>query len=558
MNHLSNEHSKILDQIWKNGIGDFNQFYDSVILEYSNDLNYFLSGVATRDVYLNRIYESICYLKFLKNVIQTENIESVRVKNLTIEKMLKSDPELKKIRVIFIFRERIKEVILIPIVYLLNIYRMVKEFVLAHFFAFEKDIPNDVILFDTFLIESSFYQDGFRDIYFPDLQNLIQKKSEVFYLFTILLDKYRVRLLQLKNSNVKFIHRFQFLKLFDLWLAGLSPFFTLRYLYKKKIIFENIDITKVFRYELIRTSVVKIVLDSILNYRFIYRFKQKNITIHKFIDWFENQQIDRGYALGLRQFYTNTQYFGCLGSIPIETQFHVYPTKKELDYKLVPGHLFVVGESFISDYAERCADLKLDTMPAFRYTHLFQESSNKYLKILNKKSEEFRILITLPMELSQTLKILKIASSIRISLNSKFLFYLKFHPTYSLHSIEKILKKNKIFKFPILKDAIGDCLIGKQLLISSFSSTCLEALSFGIPVIVVASNDGITHLPFSESITKKIWSLCYGESEVLKSILYFSKNYDSDYFQSIGRKIKNKYFTKLDSSSLKRFTNLVF
>ncbi|EMO07742.1 hypothetical protein LEP1GSC137_4197 [Leptospira borgpetersenii str. Noumea 25] len=66
LNNLSNEHSKILNQIWKDGISDYNRFYDSRILEYSNDLNYLLSGVATRDVYLSRIYESICYLKLLK------------------------------------------------------------------------------------------------------------------------------------------------------------------------------------------------------------------------------------------------------------------------------------------------------------------------------------------------------------------------------------------------------------------------------------------------------------------------------------------------------------
>ncbi|EMN89641.1 hypothetical protein [Leptospira weilii] len=557
LNNLSKEHSKILDQIWKNGINDFNQFYDSQILEYSNDLNYLLSGAATRDVYLNRIYESICYLKLLKKIFQEEQVESVKIKNLTIEKMLKADPELKKIRISFSIKKRIQELILIPVAYLLSIYRMIKEFALVRFYICNYDIPNEVILFDSFLIESSFPEGRFNDIYFPGLQELIREKSKVFYLFTILLKKYRVNLLRLKNSNIRFIHRYQFLKLSDLCSAAMKPILILKYLYKKNIIFQSLDIAKSFRYELVRTSVAGSIFDSVLNYRFIYRLKQKNIKIDKFIDWFENQQIDRGYALGLRQFYGNSKYFGCLGSVPIKTQFHLYPTKNELNTKLVPEHLFVIGRNYIPDYTESCKGLKLDTMPAFRYTHLYKEDNISFSNF-SKNSGNFKILVTLPIEFSQTLKILKIINNIKILLNSEFSFYLKFHPAYSSQLIEKFLKKNEISDFPILKGNIGDCLSDKQLLISSNSSTCLEALAFGIPVLVVTSNDGITHLSFSENITKEIWGLCYDEGEVLKNILYFSKNYDSDYFQSIGKKIKNENFVKLDSSSLKHFTNLVF
>ncbi|AXX16224.1 hypothetical protein [Leptospira borgpetersenii] len=558
LNNLSNEHSKILNQIWKDGISDYNRFYDSRILEYSNDLNYLLSGVATRDVYLSRIYESICYLKLLKKISQEKRIYSVKVKNLTIEKMLKADPELKKIRISFSIKKRIQELILIPVAYFLNIYRMIKEFILVRFYICNYDIPNEIILFDSFLIESSFSGGRFNDIYYPGLQELIREKSKVFYLFTILLKKYRVKLLQLKNSNIRFIHRYQFLKLSDLCLATIRPFFMFKYLHNKRVIFEDIDITKAFRYELIRTSVAKIIFDSILNYRFIFRLKQKSITVNKFIDWFENQQTDRGYSLGLRQFYENVEYFGCLGSLSFKTQFHLYPTKAEFDRKLTPGYLFVVGKNLIFDYSESCKELKLDTMPAFRYAYLFQKDGYKEDLKIFRDSGEFKILVTLPMELNQALKILKTISNIRIFENYNISFYLKFHPTYSLDSVEKLLRRNKVFRFPILNDNIKDCLVGKQLLISSVSSTCLESLAFGIPVLVIASNGGVTHLPFSENITKEIWDLCYDEKETLEAIFRFVKNYDYDRFKSIGEKIKKENFTKLDHFSLKRFTNLVF
>ncbi|QOI43077.1 hypothetical protein [Leptospira interrogans] len=555
--NLSKEHSKILDQIWREGINDFNRFYDSEILEYSNDINYLLSGAATRDVYLSRIYESICYVKFLRKIKQREGIQSVKIKNLTIVKVLQGDPELKGIRIIFPIKQVIKEIVSIPALYLLSVYKIIQEFILVRFYATKHEIPNSLILLDSFLVESSFLEGKFRDLYYPGLEDSIQKKPKVFYLFTILLKKYKLRLLQLRNSNVKFIHRFQFLKLSDLWTAVILPLSLLKYLYKQKLVFQNINITKGFRYELIRTSVMSSISNSILNYKFIYRLKQKKVSIEKFIDWFENQQIDRGFALGLREFYGNSPYYGCLGSVPIRTQFHLYPTKKEFEKKLVPNHIFLVGRSFISDYSEYCKSLKLDTMPAFRYSHLFRENDGKFLnEVTNSKT--FEILVTLPIELSQILNILGIIQNIQISLSAIFKFYLKFHPAYSWDRIERLLKKNNLLEFPILEGNVGDCLQGKHLLISSTSSTCLESMASGTPVLVVATNDGVTHLPFSEKISKDIWSFCYDEKDVLREINRFSKNYDYNRFQKIGQEIKKENFTELNSFSLGRFVDLVF
>ncbi|EMY76380.1 hypothetical protein LEP1GSC060_1541 [Leptospira weilii serovar Ranarum str. ICFT] len=560
-NNLSKEHSKILNQIWEDGINDFNEFYDSEILQYSNDLNYLLSGAATRDVYLNKIYESICYIKFLRKIKREEEegegVRTVIIKNLTIAKVLKGDPELKDIRVIFPIKQVIKEIVSIPALYTLSIYRMIKEFILVRFYVTKHEIPNDLILLDSFLVESSFLEGEFTDLYYPGLQDSIQNKPKVFYLFTILVKKYRVSLLKLRNSNVKFIHRFQFLKLFDLWIVVILPLTLLKHLYKQNLVFQNINITKSFRYELIRTSVLSSILNSMLNYRFIYRLKQKKVGIEKFIDWFENQQIDRGFALGLKKFYEDSPYYGCLGSVPIASQFHLFPTEKEFEKKMVPGYIFLVGQSFISDYSEYCKNLKLDTMPAFRYTHLFCENGEKHLKEVTN-SGRFEILVTLPIELNQILKILRIVKNIQISLTTGFKFYLKFHPVYSMNNIENFLKKNNFLEFPILEGNVGECLQGKHLLISSTSSTCLESMASGIPVLVVTSNDGVTHLPFSENITKEIWALCYDELDVMKEIHRFSAGYDYDHFQHIAKRIKKESFTKLDSFSLERFTNFVF
>ncbi|UOG54022.1 hypothetical protein [Leptospira noguchii] len=541
-----------MDKIWKSGINEFNQFYDSEILGYSDDIDYLLSGVATRDVYLSRIYESICYVKFLRKVNNSRIIQSVEVENLTIGKMLKNDHKLKGVKIIFSIKKRFKEVGLLPITFLFNIYLIIKEFVLVRFYLTSYKIPNDIILFDSFLLESSFSKDKFKDIYYPGLQEIIQRKPNVFYLFTILLKKYRLRLSQLKKTNIRFIHRFQFLKLFDVLIVAMRPLVLLKYIYNYKLVFQDIDITKSFRYELLRTSVIGQVLNSFLNYRFVYRLKQKKINIEKFIDWFENQQTDRGFALGLKRFYKNSLYCGCLGSIPIKTQFHLFPTEKELCDKLVPERIFVPGPNHLNDYSEHCKNLILNTMPAFRYAHLFDE-----LDLGRPDIKNFEVLVALPMEIIQSFKIIRIVKRARILLNYKITFYLKFHPAYSVEQVNKFLNDNNISEFPILGGDIGDCLYGKSLLISSTSSTCLESLASGIPVLIVANN-GVTHLPFSEKIPREIWSLCYDEQDIIKEIDRFSNNYDYALFQVIAKKVKKENFTRLDSFSLEKFLNVIF
>ena len=105
-----------------------------------------------------------------------------------------------------------------------------------------------------------------------------------------------------------------------------------------------------------------------------------------------------------------------------------------------------------------------------------------------------------------------------------------------------------------------DCVEKANLLIGNTSSTCMEALAKGIPVIIIGSQSGLTQNPIPGNIKEDIWFLCYSAEELTKAILYYA-NRDEEIIKRhefIAMQIKRDYFEPVTRESVRRFLKLKY
>ena len=128
-----------------------------------------------------------------------------------------------------------------------------------------------------------------------------------------------------------YIIKEQFLNFFD--ILSLFKILIFPFLHSKK--FSNISIwnfDKVVRNEMFNFTQYESIFTSILNYYFVKRIKDKSLNIYKAINYFENQNIDKGWNLGFKTFYNKEICFGYQAFNYLPEAFNISPS--ELEYKI--------------------------------------------------------------------------------------------------------------------------------------------------------------------------------------------------------------------------------
>ena len=155
-----------------------------------------------------------------------------------------------------------------------------------------------ITLVDTFITTNSDLNTGF----YPSLKQ--KRKNEILFVPTIFQSFNLLKLVQniKKQSNENYIFKEHYLSFNNLLFA----FFHL--LRRKKFVsnkyyFKNFNLSKIVNEEILSYQNYNSIVVGILNYKFFENISSSNIKVHKSVNWFENQEIDRGWNLGFRTFF---------------------------------------------------------------------------------------------------------------------------------------------------------------------------------------------------------------------------------------------------------------
>jgi hypothetical protein len=143
-------------------------------------------------------------------------------------------------------------------------------------------------------------------------------------------------------------------------------------------------------------------------------------------------------------------------------------------------------------------------------------------------------------------------------LNKDIKYYIKSHPSISINKIMELCD----FKFPenfiIANEKIDYYFQFCKIMISNTSSACVEAIVWGIPVIIIGSTNSLTQNPIPNDINKDIWRVCYTYKELKEAIQEFS-NFNEEkliYFKNIGNTVKINYFEPVTEQGVKKFLHI--
>lgn len=554
------EHSALFNQIAVDIRKNFTDTIESVSRQHVKNLDWWFSSPASRNTFSSTLFHYCCCLVLLQELIRAnEPIDEIVTDSRAFKKILENylaDCGFSRRITLsgMSLKQCLKEIVR-PVYVMLG---LPLNYILLFFAArgiqpLRKSLTQPLTLIDTFIMPGYIE----KDRYYPGLLDVLSEEEKRYVWFVPHLYgfhpwQFLSVVSQLRKSKKNFVLKDDFLKFNDYWCLWNYLFRVLK-LQVKSCIFSGVDISRLVREELTGFRSIGFSYVSLLNYRFAKRLKDTGVKLRLVIDWFENQSMDKGWNAGFRHFFPEVETAGYQGFIPAKHFLSLYPTEVERENAILPHKIFVMGNGLVHSIREFCPALDVKVAPAFRFQHVWHER-----KCLPDKNI-YTILVTLPNILKDTIAILKLLA-LENKNSAGIRFWIKPHPGMPKARIKAAYGSVWPEHFEFVDGDLSFFIEKANLLISSASSTCMEALTRGIPVIIVGNTQGLTNNLIPETITDDIWKLCYSRQEVEEAIQFYkSRSTDTvkDY-EKAGRRIREEYFEPVTEKSIREFMNLVY
>lgn len=554
LENLNTEQLVLLNKISSEIHGNFNDLVEQILYATPRDTVDLVGNILSRHPYQSNLFDVCVKLEFVRQyLLRVERIEIIYTSEQGIYNILKR----KEYNIILTKKRNfISRLSLIskPFIDLLRITLIIKIELLTRNSSRKLRIKtqDSLTLIDTFLLQDSIDQKEFIDRYYTGILDYLEENEteRIFFVPHIIGHYKKSDLLKIwLNSKVNLLFKNDFLKFIDYAEA-------FRLLFKQKIqkskvfYFQGFDLTSYIRSNFKQEKFNTTTFQALLNYFFIMRLSYESINIHLFIDWNENQPIDKGIVKGVHDFYPNLKVKGYRAFI-ISHDYNLYlmPTQFEIDSKVIPDEIIVICNDLIDQVKAFSKNLIVSTGPAFRFMNIH----NPVEKRLNIK---LNILVALPIGIEDSIEVIRTLSRIAEKRDiERFHFIIKPHPTTPIKMLHNSIKEcwNSNYTW-----ATGDFrvnILQSWLFISNTSSSIIEALAYGVPVIIIGSKKSITQNPIPKTLLEEMWKLCYSDDEVYNAINYYANLpiVEMVKFQQWGESHKLNYFKPITQESVRNF-----
>jgi hypothetical protein len=538
----------------------FIDLIESISRQNKDRLDWWVSSPASRDIIKSPLFHYCCCIALFQELIREKKpIPEIITDSKEFNKIIKNYLIVQGITVKVTFvrgslKRRLKELVRpIYTIFGIPMKQLLLFFTAQLTRSLRKSLPAEtLILIDTFVMPGYIE----KDRYYPGLLEALSEKEKqrvwfVPHLYGFQPQHFLQVMKRLRKADRNFILKDDFLKFRDYWCLW-QHMLRINQLKIKPSFFYGVDISFLVREELTSFRAISSSYAALLNYYFAKRLKDSGIKLKLVIDWFENQNIDRGWNIGFRHFLPEVETIGYQGVTVSSYFLSYYITREEKDSKVIPSKVAVIGKGMVQSARRFCSDLDVCITPAFRFQHVWQE--RKYFPSENV----YTILVALPIMIGEAVHILKLLAHSANKRTDNVYFSIKPHPTTSQTQIQAAFGDEWPERFKFIVGDFNDCVEKSNLLISSASSTCMETMAKGIPVVVVGNNSGLTHNPIPETITSDIWRLCYRTQEIADAIQFY-QNSDpgkiKDY-KKIGKRIREDYFEPVTRKGVREFLKL--
>lgn len=523
---LEQPYASQLDAIAEEIRRPYAELISQVANEYGDNLDWWVTPLACRNTYVCNLFLYLCQLVLIIRAAEKGGINEVVVSSSSLASILRSflpNTILIKTRTTKI--KWVLSTILASIYRLLGIvYKCIMRIFAAKVIALRSasDVvePNyPVIIIDTVMYENSIKHGIFKDRHYPGLIEKLDTNSrgKVFWAPYF----YRVKNFysifnKMRECDDNFLLAEDYLHVSD-YLYALGNSLRIK-APKRKYTFEGVDITKilheVFFDNLINTSNV----EALLRHRFTMRLANTGIQVDKVIEWYENQEIDHGAIAGWRRYFPSVPILGYQGFFASQNYMCMFPISVEKELNLIPQTVAVLGNDYISLVKEFCPGLNVTIAPAFRFNSIWLNS------IYQGSDSYFTILVPLPIMRSDYVSIMgmikKSLPLITKSCSKPLRFLIKQHPSADINcKLTEFFYDTPSISYELITGDIEMAFNEANLVISAASSTCMESVVRGMPVIIIARPGHLTQNTILKTVDKRLWDICYFPNDFTDTVV---------------------------------------
>ncbi|MEA5089413.1 hypothetical protein [Solidesulfovibrio sp.] len=316
--------------------------------------------------------------------------------------------------------------------------------------------------------------------------------------------------------------------------------------------FEGMDVATLAREELSRLTAFDGILGAFLNERFAFRLAAAGVRLATVVDWFENQAVDKGFNAGFRRYFPKARHLGYLGFLTSPLYLCQSPSPAEERAGVLPGELRGIGPGSAEIMSEFLPEKPFAPAPAFRYRKALEASDSP------PPRKPFTVLVSLPLPMADSVGVLRAVVAILDQLPVDVSVLVKRHPLVAEASLRHALGLPWPRRLQCVDGTFDTCIRRSHVQVSLTSSTSLEAVARGVPVIIVANARGLTWNPVPASCAPCLHRLVRSPQALLAAILELHGQgpEQARLRQEAGKVFRERYFTPVSRETVHAFLGL--
>lgn len=476
----------------------------------NNSLNWWASSVSEKNPFVSKTFLHACYIKTCKSFLNSRDqdcdfvffIENDRLRNaLTNNGSPPKGYEIKKVGMPVLDTLRgIREWAMMSLIKVWFIAESMNRMFLSKYFYTFKRLPRihrgqnknkGVTVIHTWIDNRSFDKNGkFHDSYLGELAHHLRERGEEVVIVPYVLStlSYSTALKNMQKSGEKFLLPYAFLGIKEILSIALNAAFPVPG--KKEVPpFEGMDLSELIYDDRRRDwTGIRLVRDLAL-YNVVRGWKKSGVTINSFIYPFENQTWEKVFNIALREFYPETKTIGYQHSVLSKMLLNYFYSPSESEIIPLPDKIITNGRYLERLFKESGYDpQKVFCGGAIRYANILKESKMSIEDNVTKTRQKFTILVTPSIERNEAAELVwKALGAFKDS--EEYEVIIKCHPVMPYNKFARGLGVADLPKnFRLSQRPILELLKETSVLLYTSSTTSIEALAFGVPVIHVESD----------------------------------------------------------------------
>ena len=349
----------------------------------------------------------------------------------------------------------------------------------------EKSVQSPLTLVVTWVVDRRQFslESKFDDAYFRGLSSYCRSQGKKVATVPVVLNTvpYRVALAHMGNSDEPFLVPHSYLTILDVLRSAVRSVARMS-LNGSPPPFAGMEISGLIRHEMYRQWVHHRVAEAWLFYELPRRWKEAGMSVERVIFPYESHIWSRALTMGLRRYMPETRIVGYQHSSVPSLVLNYFISPQEAGIAPLPDSVVANGEHPAELFRESgYGHERVRVGGALRYQAILRSTQNGHRSIPNDGPPTVLVATSIGIVESSEL-VWKTYQAFRDRKDLRVV--IKCHPATPYRRVAKTLGEVPLPEhFSISDEPLGHLLKQSRVMIYSTSSSCIEALANGVPVV---------------------------------------------------------------------------